>query len=202
MSQLTANAISGSGRIYKTNIDFGVATSGNGDNTDTTIRVRAIKNNATSTHEVNRAFMAFNTSTIPVGSEIISVVLKLYLSSVTRVGMSSFGFYVVSASQANPASLALTDYTTNIGSSDLGSGSQDPTATGQYHSFTVSNTLVTIAGTSKVGLRSRRDFTGDDPEDDNDEENYTFQGSADANPPQLVVTYSTPGAALFFGGMI
>lgn len=194
MPTATLNAISGSGRIYKTttNSNWGTATTGNGDSVDTTtFKVRAIRQND-SQYEVDRLFLAFDSSSIPANATITSTTLKLYLSSVNRVGMASYGFYIVSASQANPSSLAVTDYTTNIGGSDLGSGSKDPTTTGQYYSYTVSDTLVVLGGTSKVGLRSKRDLDNISPEDLADEETYGFQVVADANPPQLVVVYTLP----------
>jgi len=201
MPSLTVNAGSGSGRLFSAANTWANTRAGTGviqgvDGQAKVLSEKQTPGGSGEIHEIDRCFFNFDTSSLPDNAIIGTVQLKLFVNAITRNGMGTYGFYIVSSLQANPASLAFTDWN-NVGSSDLGGGRKDETSTG-LKTYTVDSSLVSSTGYTKIALRPNRDITNVPPEDDNDREEWRFDAYNGSTPPQLVVNYTVPGMFLAF----
>jgi hypothetical protein len=150
-----------------------------------------LSNVSGSTFRVHRFFMPFDTTTIPASATINSVSLKFYRDD----GVTAFynndstSVHVVVQNQSSNTSLATSDFGT-VNFTSKGSVTYASTSNGAYSTITISDTsVVTKAGHTKLALITGLDQGNSQPTGTN---NIGFQNRSQANPPTLVVSYSTP----------
>ena len=175
----------------------------------TSISINSPGGKQTSTsHRIRRAFIPFNTSSIPDGATITDAKLKVYVQS--KLNNDNDGddwLTVVQATEPSTTMLAKTDY-------DLAGNINTPTegidtkerkditsiATGKYLIFNLNSTgkgWINTTGNTKLGIREGHDvidspFTGTSGQND-----YIvmrgFEYTGTASDPTLEVTYNTGG---------
>lgn len=197
MAQTTIQSSStGTGHIRKGNAVWATARGANaGDSTDTTGEIWAEAMLSGGVYYISRAFITFDTSSIPDNATITAATLRLY----GRATDTTRTIDIVGATASNIGSIDTDDYdqydSTEFGNNVFtGSDAWEETAlnaSGIAH--------INKAGSTTFCIRHQYDT------DD------TVTGSADlymiwdthdgVNPEELVITYSVPsGNPLFFSG--
>lgn len=175
------------------------------NNTDTTeggaILVGAVTSNQFS--ELRRSIFCFDTSSLPSGISLLSVILS-FNSNTVSTGLGSTSLEVVSAAPASTSGLANSDYS-NLGSTSFATvPSASWPAANSYYDFTLDgNGIANVnkTGITKFGIRLGWDF------------NNNFTGvwangvqsrfdlfyadqAGTTKDPKLVVTYGKGGSSL------
>jgi len=184
----TYNPTAGSGYGEKFDANWSNVKSGTGSsaNNDSDIRCQSHKQNDAS-YQMQRGFLNFDTSGIPDAATVTGATLRLYCTVSSVTGLSNTGVRIVASTQADPATLTTSDWS-SVGASSLASSSS-PTENA-YSSFAIAVGNISKTGYTKFAVRSERDFDNVAPEDNNDSELFVFNGPQQAsNKPELVITY-------------
>lgn len=203
MAQVTINASAGDGRVFDNDATWATARSNTvGDTADSAFLIaQANKDNGDSTFTINRGFIPFDTSSIPTGSTITAVDLKLYVAS--KDDEETGGeIGVIQTTQASISAIATGDYD-NLTLNSPTEGATRVTiaaiSTSAYNTISLNAAgrgFVNPGGSTLLGIRHSRDIDNSTPggSTDSARNRIVCQVSEDANPPQLVITY-TSGAA-------
>lgn len=152
--------------------------------------------------QIYRTFIPVNTSGLPDNASISAASLLIYAFGTIADGDNDANAYtvVVSASQASPTSLALTDYG-SVGSTAL-SDTKDTTniSTSAYTEYVLNSTgISTISKTdwTKLSIREGHDFNNDAPTSgtDNGFSMYTAENTGTSKDPYLSITYTASGSS-------
>jgi len=144
-------------------------------------------------YHIERGFVFFDTSSIPTGSTISSVKLKLY--TYAKFADVSFDVKVQTGSSGHPQMpLVLSDYYQQYYSGNtVGTKSVNSFNTGSYTTIDLSTSSLAVGGTTKLCIRSSRDLIKNVPIGGVEElicfhQNY----NTNSNPPKLEVSYTPP----------
>ncbi len=151
-------------------------------------------------YNILRAFILFDTASIPDADPINSATYSGWVSSVGEVSGTHTNIYVVSSTPASNTSIVVEDYD-QLGSVDYGSASGF--TAGQYKDFALNASgiaAISKIGITKFGLRAHGDFNNLTPDDTNELEVEMFNADAvgTANDPKLVVEHGSSTNSNFF----
>jgi len=154
---------------------------------DTTYILAIGQNLSGGSYRVYRAFLKFNTSTIPLGATITAASLKLYGDA----DNSATDFYVRLQKWTGDTPIDLGDYNQFDGQNyDDGAFNTANFQIGQFNTITISDfNLITKAGYTKICVRSSRDITETPPTGDEYIQAYAYEEGLNYCP-QLVVTWT------------
>ncbi|OGF25653.1 hypothetical protein A2468_05895 [Candidatus Falkowbacteria bacterium RIFOXYC2_FULL_46_15] len=149
-----------------------------------------------------RAFLPFDTSSIPNDAEIASAELHLYILNAPNDCNDGYDWItVVETFQASTSSLSNDDFdlcgdAINNPTEGIDSGERKDitnTPTNQYSHFSLNNTgksWINVSGYTKLGLREGHDAIDSTPSLPSPGDNgIAFYSSEGSNPPYLLITY-------------
>lgn len=145
-----------------------------------------------------RALMAFDISSIPAGSVILSAVLDLYVTTVYSTGggtTANNSAVLVAGTQASTSVLANSDFS-QLGSTALANRlSYAAMTTGAYNSFTLNaaglaQLQAALGGIAKFGCTTGYDFDNVAPSSGNYSGALANTADNASNKPRLTVVYS------------
>lgn len=139
-------------------------------------------------YTIKRAFLAFNTSTIPASSTIVSATLFVYVT--VRSGFTGFNVDVVNSTASSTSSLFTSDYD-ELGTTAGGSSSASALTAGAYRPITLTSTgrsWIIKSGFTKIGLRDSRDRTNNS----STTAGFMVMNGTGGNAPYLEIEYTTP----------
>ena len=138
-------------------------------------------------YAIYRGFLYFDTSSIPAGATITSVILGLYVKN--DFSDTDFDVVIQDGQPDHPESpLVYGDYNKNYYSGNHGQVSTVGISIAGYTNITVDPTIVTKEGITKLCIRSSRDISSITPTGAELLEIYTSNGGEDKKPI-LIVTY-------------
>ncbi len=188
-----------------------------GASASATVGLMCVGKGCSNTYNINRAFIPFDTSTIPASAAILSASVNLYITSVVDQDNDGVDYItIVQTSQANSGTLAASDYslcgaasspTEGIANAQRKDETSDITASA-YLSFTLNATGIgwikksgqtsncgSTAGYTCLGVREGHDTTVTAPTTVNGSGNgisySTSEASGTSQDPYLTVNYST-----------
>jgi hypothetical protein len=191
--------------------DAYAATTGTETNGSTEVSTNAaVSTGKVGGSSITRAFLPFNTSTIPAGATITAASLAVYATSTPTTPGDAFSYVtVVRTSQATHTTLVAADYD-NIGSTEgISSGDRKTISTitsGNYVTFPLNSTGISwiaksgaasncsaTAGITCIGLRDGHDIQNSAPASDVNPSYAVFSSSEStgtSQDPYLSVTYT------------
>ena len=146
-----------------------------------------------STFQIGRSFLSFDTSALPDNAVIESAVLRLYPVGTTRSGDGA-SCVIVQSTQASETSLVDGDWD-QLGTVSGGSLAYSSMAAGAYREISLNATglsWINKTGFTKLGIRDSGDISNTVPSAGTYNSLMYANGEGGANPPELVVTYSLP----------
>lgn len=192
MAQLVVNSSAGDGSCNKDASTWAGArdvTSGGASYTNTVADLVSRSNSGTSFTNA-RAFIPFDTSSIPDSNTIQSATLKIYITNLWQ-NAGSIQLCLVEGSQASTSSLTGTDYD-NVGTVELATRQ---TAVSGAITFTLNATglaLINKSGFTKFAIVTSKDRDNSAPVDGSSELDAlyaTSENATSANRPTLTVNY-------------
>lgn len=157
---------------------------------------------------IYRGMFIFDTSPIPAGDIISAAKLRLYITAVPGSDNFDVNLQHAGAHPADPVVAGDYDksFYAGAGMSAIGRAAV-VAAIGSYLEMPFNSTgltWITKAGTTRLCVRIATEIAGQQPAAD---ERWQYQGPLQANPPKLVVTYSSPSSSRpnnskLFGAMI
>lgn len=199
-SNFNPTADAGDGLIISNHNTWSTArnSSVNGGTDQADIRSSSRHRSSGFTYEIKRGFTPFNTSSIPDADNIDNYSLRMYNASKSN-GLSNGAVHICRASQANASSLATGDYTSvaTYSYTSLGSLSYASITTSANNTFSnLSDGANVVSKTSNTFLANLEyhDQSNTTPPSLNTANDFGWQDTGGANPPQLTVNHSAGGA--------
>lgn len=175
---------------------WSTARAGNGTTSDGSTTSMAVQTTLSAgTYFIRRTFLKFDLSTIPIGSEIVSVKLKFTPSNIANIDSSS----VIVVESTADDNISDDDFT-EIGSTSFGTKSwasmsnnveQELTLDSDGENHIISN----LEGFVKIALIDERDFNNSAPTGEANGANI----NSGSNAPQLVIEYIAPSSNFVIG---
>ena len=164
------------------------------DYTTTSIVTGAVKL-AVNNFEIYRAFLVFDTSSIPNDATITDATLSIYVTAKTDNDSSSF--VLIQTTQAATSSLVLEDFDQ---CGDLNSPTEGASRVtyssltlDAYNNFTFNAaglTWINLTGLTKLGIRNSRDVDNSEPTGLNSFQFFSFEQTGTSQDPKLVINYT------------
>jgi hypothetical protein len=184
MSTLTVNPINDASDAQDNYFGGGSWKPPFGSTNDTTLKVMTAKTSAGTDYEMVRSYMIFTTSALPDNATISAAKIRLYVSAAND-GLGSGAIHAVISTGSNSYTLT-----------DLGSIANASISTSAYNEINLNATgiaQISKTGNTTLGLAEYHDQANVTPPSQADT-TYTFNDYADANKPELVITYTLPNA--------
>lgn len=147
-----------------------------------------------------RAFQPFDTSSLG-GSPVTSSSWQGYRDDTLEIGGNGFmnanttTAEIVVSTEADPTSYAAADYS-RITFASKGSLAFASTSNNAYNIITITDqTIISLTGYTKLCLITGRDLNNSAPTGYN---TLSFQNRSQANPPKLVIIYTSTGDGAYF----
>lgn len=174
---------------------YATAHSGAGNTDNTSSSMDAGQTIASSYYYVKRAFLQFDTSTIPFGSAIITAKLRLYI----KQNLNDTQYYLRAQKWTGSLPIGTGDFNQfdgiNYDDNTFYSGTFIEQS--QYNNMTLTNfTLIEMGGATKICLRNDRDISSTAPIPPNNREYCqiaTYDDADAGHRPTLEVTYWASG---------
>ncbi len=164
------------------------------DSSSTTFTVETDKSGSGGKYILNRGYLVFDTSSIPLDATISTTTLNLW---VTALGNSSaLDITVATSTQAATSTLATSDFPltgSSYLSNKINGSSMTASATTTWTLYATSSALITKGGWTKLSLREKNDIDNVAPTETTATKATFTSGNGSARPI-LSVTYSTSTA--------